>query len=490
MRKHGISNFILEVITTCETRIEAVELEKFWISKLNSMMPNGYNMTSGGDGGNTLSGWTDSQKRELYAKQTKSRKGKRHSDETKRKISEAHRGKTIPIEQRLKLSDTMKFLGILPPVTKGKIPWIAGKKHTCEARKKISESKLGKSWETLWSDEYIKERKSQMSKSFSGENNPKFIEFSFKDKIKILNIVSTSFDFYLKDSRTITGFSEYRVRELFREVGITNFQSFKKANKENWKTAVQDLILRICSEGEDVSEILGIVKYEPPVHVQLAGQVKGNFPSLVSKTEEERVQNIRGLEKYLDEVFVETEKLHGTSVSFVLNENSEMEVCSRNLSLKEDENNLYWKLAKKNDALSMLKSVRNYYEATGVSVKSVAIQGEGVGQGVQKGWEYGIQIPEFFLFTIQVNGVKIAEEDFQYISTTLGVKSVPEVSKATLRQLVGDAENISSALLKRVEGRSLIDGKTIREGSVFRCFTDSSFSFKVVNNQFLLKGGD
>ena len=172
-------------------------------------------------------------------------------------------------------------------------------------------------------------------------------------------------------------------------------------------------------QGEDASENLGIVKYEPPVPVQLAGQVKGNFPSLVSKTEEERVQNIRGLEKYLDEVFVETEKLHGTSVSFVLNENGEMEVCSRNLSLKEDENNLYWKLAKKNDALSMLNSVRNYYEATGVSVKTVAIQGEGVGQGVQKGWEYGIQIPEFFLFTIQVNGVKIAEEDFQYISTTL-----------------------------------------------------------------------
>ena len=244
------------------------------------------------------------------------------------------------------------------------------------------------------------------------------------------------------------------------------------------------------AEGEDVSEKLGIVKYEPPIPAQLAGQVKGNFPSLVSKTEEERVQNIQGLEKYLDEVFVETEKLHGTSVSFVLNENGEMEVCSRNLSLKEDENNLYWKLAKKNDALSMLNSVKNYYEATGVSVKSVAIQGEGVGQGVQKGWEYGIQIPEFFLFTIQVNGVKIAEEDFQYISTTLGVKSVPQVRRATLRQLVEDAENISSALLKRVEGRSLIDGKTIREGSVFRCFTDSSFSFKVVNNQFLLKGGD
>lgn len=244
-------------------------------------------------------------------------------------------------------------------------------------------------------------------------------------------------------------------------------------------------------EGEDVSESLGIVKYEPPVPAQLAGQVKGNFPSLVTKTDEERVQNIRDLEKYLDEVFVETEKLHGTSVSFVLNENGEMEVCSRNLSLKEDENNLYWKLDKKNDALTMLTTVKNHYEAEGASVVTVAIQGEGIGQGVQKGWEYGIQVPEFFMFTIQVNGVKIVEEDYQMFKQMFHqVKSVPEVRKATLREIVGDAGEIGATLLKYVEGKSAIDGKTIREGSVFRCLTDSSFSFKVVSNQFLLKGGD
>lgn len=244
-------------------------------------------------------------------------------------------------------------------------------------------------------------------------------------------------------------------------------------------------------EGEDVSEKLGIVKYEPPVPAQLAGQVRGNFPSLVTKTDEERIQNIRGLEKYLDEVFVETEKLHGTSVSFVLNENGEMEVCSRNLSLKEDENNLYWNLAKKNDALALLNTVKNHYEAEGASVVTVAIQGEGVGQGVQKGWEYGIQVPEFFMFTIQVNGVKVAEEDYQMFKRMfIQVKSVPEVSKATLREIVGDSGEIGATLLKYVEGKSAIDGKTIREGSVFRCLTDSSFSFKVVSNQFLLKGGE
>ena len=263
-------------------------------------------------------------------------------------------------------------------------------------------------------------------------------------------------------------------------------------------TLSQGLILPInilpagsYTEGEDVSEKLGIVKYEPPIPAQLAGQVRGNFPSLVSKTDEERVQNIQGLEKYLDEVFVETEKLHGTSVSFVLNVNGELEVCSRNLSLKEDENNLYWKLAKKNDALSMLNSVKSYYEATGASVKTVAIQGEGVGLGIQKGWEYGIQDPEFFMFTIQVNGVKIAEDEYQVFKKTFTqVKSVPEVSKATLREIVGNSGEIGATLLKYVEGKSAIDGKTIREGSVFRCLTDSSFSFKVVSNQFLLKGGE
>lgn len=249
----------------------------------------------------------------------------------------------------------------------------------------------------------------------------------------------------------------------------------------------------IC-DGEDVSEILNVVKYEPPIPAQLSGLVRGNFPSCVTKTDEERVQNIRGLEKYLDEMFVETEKLHGTSVSFVLNENCELEVCSRNLSLKEDENNLYWKLAKKNNALTMLNSVKNYYEADGMSVVTVAIQGEGVGQGVQKGWEYGIQVPEFFMFTIQVNGVKIDEDQYQMFkrmfSVGLQVKSVPEVRKATLREIVGGNTEIGATLLNYVEGKSTLDGKTIREGSVFRSMKDSSVSFKVVSNQFLLKGGD
>jgi hypothetical protein len=40
--------------------------------------------------------------------------------------------------------------------------------------------------------------------------------------------------------------------------------------------------------GQDVSEMLGIIKYEAPISAQLRGMVKGNFPSFIPKTDEER----------------------------------------------------------------------------------------------------------------------------------------------------------------------------------------------------------
>lgn len=263
-------------------------------------------------------------------------------------------------------------------------------------------------------------------------------------------------------------------------------------------TPVSGIIPRPTLEGEDVTEVLGILKYEPPVPLHLSGTVKGNFPAYVSKTDEERVQNIKGLVELLDTEFVQTEKLHGTSVSFVLNSDNEMEVCSRNLSLKEDPDNFYWRLAESVNARWLLEYVKEYMKEgyKDEEIHSVAIQGEGVGRGVQKGWEYGMMIPEFFMFTIQVNGARISEEDFSMFCWKFkrrGVKYAPVITVRTLRDLVGDCETtqeIREELLELVEGKSILDGKTIREGSVFRSVRDSSFSFKAVSNQFLLKGGE
>ncbi|MDD4352779.1 MAG: RNA ligase (ATP), partial [Candidatus Gracilibacteria bacterium] len=44
--------------------------------------------------------------------------------------------------------------------------------------------------------------------------------------------------------------------------------------------------------GEDVSNVLGIVKYDPPVPACISGLAKGNFPSFVLGTDELRVHGI------------------------------------------------------------------------------------------------------------------------------------------------------------------------------------------------------
>jgi len=41
-------------------------------------------------------------------------------------------------------------------------------------------------------------------------------------------------------------------------------------------------------DGADVTDHLGIIKWEPPISAQLAGQVEGNFPSFIRKTDQER----------------------------------------------------------------------------------------------------------------------------------------------------------------------------------------------------------
>ena len=60
--------------------------------------------------------------------------GWKHSEETKNKIREANRNKTIPIEQRRKISNSLK----------GNIPVFKGKKHSDETLKLISEKTKGK----------------------------------------------------------------------------------------------------------------------------------------------------------------------------------------------------------------------------------------------------------------------------------------------------------------------------------------------------------
>ena len=137
-------------------------------------------------------------------------------------------------------------------------------------------------------------------------------------------------------------------------------------------------LLEMVHEGQDVTEMLGIVKYEPPIPAELAGKVKGLFPSFIWKTDEERVQNLASeYELYKTKnkdgmKFYVTEKLDGSSATYYFN-NNEFGVCSRNLELLETEGNTFWKVARELDIENKLRNL-GY---------NICIQGELIGEGIQ-----------------------------------------------------------------------------------------------------------
>ncbi|NML40117.1 RNA ligase (ATP) [Chitinophaga sp. G-6-1-13] len=225
--------------------------------------------------------------------------------------------------------------------------------------------------------------------------------------------------------------------------------------------------------GEDVSAILGIVKYEPPVPASLAGMAKGNFPIFIPKTDEERIQNLSAeYEAYKKESFYVTEKLDGSSATFYFRD-GEFGVCSRNLDLLETADNTFWKVARLLDLPMRLTALG----------KNIALQGELIGEGIQ-GNPYGIkgQTARFFnAFDIDAYAY-LPLNDFRELMDEFGWEHVPILDEAfTLPDTVDE-------LLLAAEGNSALSpaGKHVeREGVVIRS-ADKRISFKVISNKFLL----
>lgn len=227
-------------------------------------------------------------------------------------------------------------------------------------------------------------------------------------------------------------------------------------------------------EGDDVSHVLGIVKWEPPVDVSLAGQVKGSFPSFIRRTSQERCQNLKDeIEAafYSREKFEITEKLDGTSFTAFIKD-GEFGVCSRNLQLKEDESNTFWKVARQLNLETGLKLLG----------KNIAVQAELVGPKIQ-GNPYGLvdhQIFVFDIFDIDNYTYLNSDDRYKYVKW-LGLSSVPilEYDLPITTLFIDD-------LLKMAEGKSKLNSETEREGLVYKSLSNPNFSFKVISNKFLL----
>ena len=223
-------------------------------------------------------------------------------------------------------------------------------------------------------------------------------------------------------------------------------------------------------EGLDVSAPLNIIKWEMPINAQLAGVVRGNFPSLIPKTDQERVQNlVKEIEAAKELHFEVTEKLEGSSMT-VYKIGDQFGVCSRNLDLKEDPNNAFWKVAIENDIKTKIMGLP--YD--------VAIQGELIGPGIQ-GNIYKLDKPQFFVFDCyHIGGGQYFPPDARRAFVdSLELNHVPVLEKDVPLQHGVDM------LLNLAEGKSVLNPKQEREGIVFKQVT-GGMTFKAISNKYLL----
>lgn len=223
--------------------------------------------------------------------------------------------------------------------------------------------------------------------------------------------------------------------------------------------------------GNDITEALGVVLWDPPVATHLRGMARGNFPTFIPKTDQERVQNcLRKLaDEASDHLFEATLKLDGSSCT-VYAKDGFLGACSRNLDLDMTQEG--------NAFVEMAKRVGDRILSVG---RNLAFQGELMGPGIQGNRE-GFSEHRWFVFDIwDIDAQRyLAAEERRSLVEALGLDHVPVVQRE-----VHAAMAPLHDLLAWSDAESSI-AHPIAEGIVYKSHRDPSVSFKVIANRFLL----
>lgn len=237
--------------------------------------------------------------------------------------------------------------------------------------------------------------------------------------------------------------------------------------------------------GTDVTEYLGVRKWEIEERATTGGTVIGSLPYTVPYTNETRIQEMPELiNEFGGKMYYITIKMDGSSHSISIDENG-FHVTGHNYEYKDDDSSDFYKLVK---ARGYKLAMEKYMTAEGI--KTMTIQGEFCGPGIQKN-KLKLSKPEWYVFTIIVDGKRVGLTDLLLITDGLGMEHVPvEEAGVDLPKRYPTVE----ALLERAEGEYPNGGP--REGIVIRPIEPeycelirAPLSMKVINNKYLLKKG-
>jgi hypothetical protein len=225
-----------------------------------------------------------------------------------------------------------------------------------------------------------------------------------------------------------------------------------------------------ADEGDDVTDLLGIQKWDPPIPAQLQGQMVGLFPThLALKTDQPRIQNAFD-EVDLNDNYEVSLKLDGSSFTLIKH-GGVIRPCSRNLELKYSEEN------KDNSFVKQAYILEE--KLTGID--NVAIQMELMGEGIQGNKEKlkGHSVYVFDIYDISGRRYYTSGERLDFCKSR-GINHVP---------IIDQSMNINGMtvddILSFASGPSM--NSDIREGVVFKSTTRPESSFKAISNEWLLK---
>lgn len=225
-------------------------------------------------------------------------------------------------------------------------------------------------------------------------------------------------------------------------------------------------------EGLEVTQKLGITKWDPPLPPELNGVAIGYLPDFIQKTDEERIQNlVDEYEEMKKEEYYEAEKLDGSSATYFLKDNI-FGVGSRNLHLEESDSNSFWKVAREMKVEEKLKEA---------GLDNICIQGELIGEGIQKNpYKIKGQTVRFFTAFDIEKQKRLTFFQFESLMDQLNLHIVPILNR--YMRLPDEIDE----LIKGADGKSVLNINTRREGKVYRSL-NGKYSFKVISNDFLIR---
>lgn len=219
----------------------------------------------------------------------------------------------------------------------------------------------------------------------------------------------------------------------------------------------------------ELVDVLGVIKYEPPVPSSVSGDIAGAFFSGIQKTDAERVQNIspEDYQRMVDLYdWTATLKIDGTSATFV-NDGGEIRAASRNWELRRSEGNAHWQIVDK-------------YNLSEVIPPGWVVQGEIYGPGIQ-GNPMKVKDLTFSVFRV-TNQYGLDAVDWPRELIDLGVPVLDLEFPATIEEAV---EQVNGLRYNDI----LSEGVVWHEAYGRVPYGLDRPCFKVINNKYLIKHG-